>query len=55
MWRLTALYYFDVLLTFIDSSLFFSMRFDVFREPLIELVMGVEQCGHNEMQQGPQL
>ena len=28
---------------------------DVFREPLVELIMRIEQTWHDEMQQGPQL
>lgn len=31
------------------------MAFDVFWEPLIELLMGVKQGGHDEMKKGPEL
>ena len=29
--------------------------FNILGEPLIELVMRIEQAGHDEVQQGPQL
>lgn len=31
------------------------MALDVFREPLVEFFVGIKQCGHDEVQQGPQL
>ena len=31
------------------------MSFNVFAEPLLELVVGVKEGGHDEMEQGPEL
>ena len=36
------------------AALVLSSILDVLREPLVELIVGVEQARHNEMQEGPQ-
>ena len=41
--------------TLVDGSLVLGVALDVLGEPLVELVVGVEQCGHDEVEQGPQL
>lgn len=40
-------------LTLIDGGLVLGVTFDVLGEPLVKLVVRVEQCGHDEMQQSP--
>lgn len=45
----------EVTLTLIDSRFILGVALDVFGEPLIELFVGIEQRGHDEVQQGPQL
>lgn len=42
-------------LTLIDGRFVLSVALDVFGEPLVELFVGIEQRGHDEVQQGPQL
>ncbi len=42
-------------LTLVDGRLVFSVALDILGEPLVKLVMGIEQRRHNEVQQGPQL
>ena len=44
-----------VLLTLVDGRLVFGVALDVLGEPLVKLVVGIEQRGHDEVQQGPQL
>lgn len=43
------------ILTLIDGRLVLSVALDVLGEPLVKLFVGIEQCGHDEVQQGPQL
>lgn len=45
----------EVRLTLIDGRFVLSVALDVFGEPLVELFVGIEQRGHDEVQQGPQL
>lgn len=42
-------------LTLVDGRLVFGVAFDVLGEPLVKLIVGIKQCGHDEVQQGPQL
>lgn len=42
-------------LTFINAGLVFCMALDVLGEPLVELVMWVKHCGHDEVEKSPQL
>lgn len=46
---------FAALLTLIDGRLVFSVALDVPGEPFVKLFVGIEQRGHDEVQQGPQL
>ena len=41
--------------TFVESRLFFDVALNVFRKPLGEFFMWIEQGRHDEMQQSPQL
>lgn len=43
------------MLTLIDGRLVLGVALDVLGEPLVELFVGIEQRGHDEVQQGPQL
>lgn len=47
--------YISVALTLIDGRLVLSVALDVLGEPFVKLFVGIEQCGHDEVQQGPQL
>lgn len=42
-------------LTLINGGFVLCMALYVLRKPLIELFMGIKQCWHDKMQQGPQL
>jgi hypothetical protein len=42
-------------LTLVHGRSFLGRTFDVFGEPFVKLVMGIKQCWHDEMQQGPEL
>lgn len=42
-------------LNFVELSLVETRCFNVFTEPLLELLVVIEKFGHNKMQKGPQL
>jgi len=42
-------------LTLVDGRLVLGVALDVPGEPLVELIVRVEQRGHDEVEQGPQL
>jgi hypothetical protein len=40
-------------LVHVEGTLVLGVGLDVFTEPLLELFVGVEELGHDEMQEGP--
>lgn len=45
----------NFILTLIDGRLVLGVALDVLGEPLVKLFVRIEQCGHDEVQQGPEL